>query len=130
MRIGEWINTYRAENQLSMADFAKKTGVSKAYVGFLEKGTVNPTTKMLSKIANALGMTLQEFMVSVDDDDIITIPAASDLLPLTADEESLLSKYRRLDDRRQYAVQGYTDSKLEEQERETGELCEEHIKEA
>lgn len=130
MRIGEWINTYRAENQLSMADFAKKTGVSKAYVGFLEKGTVNPTTKMLSKIANALGMTLQEFMVSVDDDDIITIPAASDLLPLTADEETLLSKYRRLDDRRQYAVQRYTDSKLEEQERETGELCEEHIKEA
>lgn len=129
MRIGEWINTYRAENQLSMADFAKKTGVSKAYVGFLEKGTVNPTTKMLSKIANALGMTLQEFMVSVDDDDIITIPAASDLLPLTADEETLLSKYRRLDDRRQYAVQGYTDSKLEEQERETGELCEERIKE-
>ena len=130
MRIGEWINTYRAENQLSMADFAKKTGVSKAYVGFLEKGTVNPTTKMLSKIANALGMTLQEFMVSVDDDDIITIPSASDLLPLTADEESLLSKYRRLDDRRQYAVQGYADSKLEEQERETGELYEEHIKEA
>lgn len=130
MRIGEWINTYRAENQLSMADFAKKTGVSKAYVGFLEKGTVNPTTKMLSKIANALGMTLQEFMVSVDDDDIITIPGASDLLPLTADEESLLSKYRRLDDRRQYAVQGYTDSKLEEQEREAGELYEEHIKEA
>lgn len=130
MRIGEWINTYRAENQLSMADFAKKTGVSKAYVGFLEKGTVNPTTKMLSKIANALGMTLQEFMVSVDDDDIITIPAASDLLPLTADEETLLSKYRRLDDRRQYAVQGYADSKLEEQERETGELCEERIKEA
>jgi transcriptional regulator with XRE-family HTH domain len=130
MRIGEWINTYRAENQLSMADFAKKTGVSKAYVGFLEKGTVNPTTKMLSKIANALGMTLQEFMVSVDDDDIITIPGASDLLPLTADEESLLSKYRRLDDRRQYAVQGYADSKLEEQERETGELYEEHIKEA
>ena len=130
MRIGEWINAYRAENQLSMADFAKKTGVSKAYVGFLEKGTVNPTTKMLSKIANALGMTLQEFMASVDDDDIITIPAASDLLPLTADEETLLSKYRRLDDRRQYAVQGYTDSKLEEQERETGELCEERIKEA
>lgn len=130
MRIGEWINSYRAENQLSMADFAKKTGVSKAYVGFLEKGTVNPTTKMLSKIANALGMTLQEFMASVDDDDIITIPATSDLLPLTTDEESLLSKYRRLDDRRQYAVQGYTDSKLEEQERETGELCEEHIKEA
>ncbi len=130
MRIGEWINTYRAENQLSMADFAKKTGVSKAYVGFLEKGTVNPTTKMLSKIANALGMTLQEFMVSVDDDDIITIPGASDLLPLTADEESLLSKYRRLDDRRQYAVQGYADSKLEEQERETGELYEERIKEA
>lgn len=130
MRIGEWINSYRAENQLSMADFAKKAGVSKAYVGFLEKGTVNPTTKMLSKIANALGMTLQEFMASVDDDDIITIPATSDLLPLTADEENLLSKYRRLDDRRQYAVQGYTDSKLEEQEQETGELYEEHIKEA
>ena len=130
MRIGEWINIYRAENQLSMADFAKKAGVSKAYVGFLENGTVNPTTKMLSKIANALGMTLQEFMASVDDDDIITIPATSDLLPLTADEESLLSKYRRLDDRRQYAVQGYTDSKLEEQEREMGEFYEEHIKEA
>ena len=49
---------------------------------------------------------------------------------LAPDEEKLLSKYRRLDDRRQYAVQGYTDSKLEEQEHETGELCEERIKEA
>ena len=38
MRIGEWINTYRAENQLSMADFAKKTGVSKAYVVFFGEG--------------------------------------------------------------------------------------------
>ena len=80
-----------------------------------------------------MGSLLQDEALHITPGDLImkdASPAASDLLPLTADEESLLSKYRRLDDRRQYAVQGYADSKLEEQEREAGNLYEEHIKEA
>lgn len=39
MTIGEWVHAYRAEHELSMADFAKRTGLSKASIGFLEKGS-------------------------------------------------------------------------------------------
>ncbi len=62
MSIGEWIHAYRMEHKLSMADFAKQTGLSKASIGFLEKSDSNPTTKTLTKIASAAGISLQELM--------------------------------------------------------------------
>ncbi len=74
-KLGEWIHNYRTENKLSMADFAKQSGVSKAYIGFLEKGTVNPTAKILSRIAASLSMTLQDFLELVDGNEVITISA-------------------------------------------------------
>lgn len=76
MKLGEWIHSYRVQNNMSMADFAKRSGVSKAYIGFLEKGQVNPTTKMLSKIASSLNLTLQELLSKVDGDTVVTIPAS------------------------------------------------------
>lgn len=143
MSLSEFLRNYRAEHKLSMDDLAKRCGLSKPYISMLEKNrnskngkSITPSIRTYEKIAHGVGLTVDALMKLINGDervalvDIALAPAASDLLPLTANEESLLSKYRRLDDRRQYAVQGYTDSKLEEQEREAGELYEEHIKEA
>lgn len=143
MSLSEFLRNYRAEHELSMDDLAKRCGLSKPYISMLEKNrnskngkSITPSIRTYEKIAHGVGLTVDALMKLINGDervalvDIALAPAASDLLPLTADEESLLSKYRRLDDHRQYAVQGYTDSKLEEQEREAGELFEEHIKEA
>lgn len=94
MTIGEWVHAYRAEHELSMADFAKRTGLSKASIGFLEKGSSNPTTKTLLKIADAVGISLQELLERIDSNAIVTVPKAS--ITLTSDEESLVTNYRKL----------------------------------
>ena len=95
MTIGEWIHSYRTEHELSMADFAKRTGLSKASIGFLEKGSSNPTTKTLTKIASAVGISVQELLERIDSDAVITIPKEPPAA-LTPDEEELVTKYRQL----------------------------------
>lgn len=95
MTIGEWIYAYRTEHELSMADFAKRTGLSKASIGFLEKGSSNPTTKTLLKIADAVGISLQELLERIDSNAVVTIPKASPIT-LAPDEETLVTNYRRL----------------------------------
>lgn len=125
MSIGDFIQKRRKALGLSADDLAVKIGKNRATIYRYESSYIEKLpSDVLVPLAEALHITPGDLIMKD------ASPAASDLLPLTADEESLLSKYRRLDDRRQYAVQGYTDSKLEEQERETGELYEEHIKEA
>lgn len=133
MSLSEFLRNYRAEHELSMDDLAKRCGLSKPYISMLEKNrnskngkSITPSIRTYEKIAHGVGLTVDALMKLINGDERV---ALVDIV-LAPDEESLLSKYRRLDDRRQYAVQGYTDSKLEEQERETGELYEEHIKEA
>ena len=38
MRLGMIIKDYRNEHNISMDEFARRTGLSKAYIGMLEKG--------------------------------------------------------------------------------------------
>ena len=62
MTLGEIIKEYRTEHNMSMKDFSNISGISKAYVGLLEKN-VHPTTKkeiapsieVVNKVAKAIG---------------------------------------------------------------------------
>ena len=62
MTLGEIIKEYRVEHNMSMKDFSNISGISKAYVGLLEKN-VHPTTKkeiapsieVINKVAKAIG---------------------------------------------------------------------------
>lgn len=74
MKIGEYIKQYREENQLSQREFAKKCGLSNAYISMLEKGVNNstgepsaPSMKVYYQIAQAMGISLQTLMEAVDD---------------------------------------------------------------
>lgn len=74
MRIGELINKYRTENDVSMSEFAKKSGLSKAYVGFLEKGynpktkkEITPSIQTIKKVAVGIGMDFDELFSMIDD---------------------------------------------------------------
>ncbi len=125
MTIGEWIHSYREEHELSMADFAKRTGLSKASIGFLEKGSSNPTTKTLNKIANAVGISVQELLDRIDSDEVITIPEKPSIA-LTAEEEGLVTKYRRLSDEGKQTVNQYVDFQLfqeSEQKRSAADIA-------
>lgn len=80
MKLGEWIKQYRAERKLSMQDFADMCGVSKAYIGQLEKGInpstgkpISPTIQTFNKIAVAVGMDLDKFLNMLDTDQKVTV---------------------------------------------------------
>ena len=89
MRIGIVINNFRIENGLSMDKFAKKAGISKAYVGFLESGKhpktgkpLYPSIDMIKKCASAMGMTFDELFHMLDEDISITSESASSTIPV------------------------------------------------
>ena len=120
--IGVRLKSARKDRGLTLLELSQKVGLSEGNVQRYEAGNIaNVSIAVLLKFASAL---------YVPPEQLLGWKSGTDGEVLAPDEESLLSKYRRLDDRRQYAVQGYADSKLEEQERETGELYEERIKEA
>lgn len=61
LNIGEKIKLLRHLKGFRQEDLAKKTGLTQSYISNIEKGA-EPSIKTLSKIANALGMTLQELI--------------------------------------------------------------------
>lgn len=69
MYVGELIKEYRKSHNLSMQDFANISGISKAYIGVLEKiynpktnEPVAPTLEKMKAIAGAMGMSLDELL--------------------------------------------------------------------
>lgn len=73
MRLGDIIHKYRESHDMSMGDFAKLANVSKAYIGFLEKG-INPKTgkdfapsiKTIQSVAKAMNMDFDELFNMID----------------------------------------------------------------
>ena len=101
MTLGERLNEYRTEHNLSMQDFAKRAGISKGYVSMIETGVnsrgekVNPSMVTLRKISSCMGISLTELMQQIDSDTIIVLD--SDDISLEkdkhpADSEVLLSQ--------------------------------------
>lgn len=73
MTLGDLIKKYRKDNDLSMADFAEKSGLSKAYVSLLEKNKnpktgkeITPSVDIIKKVADAIGMDFDEVFSSID----------------------------------------------------------------
>lgn len=75
MTLGQIIRTYRDENRMSMDDFAKASGLSKAYISQLENN-LNPKTgeppvpsiNSIKKAANGMFMTFDELFSELDGD--------------------------------------------------------------
>lgn len=80
MTLGEFIRRYREENRLSQRQFAIRCKLSNGYIAMLEKN-INPATgkpivpgiKQVKLIAEAMGMTLDELIRSVDERQIISL---------------------------------------------------------
>ena len=84
MNLSDWIKSYRQEHGLSMQAFADLCGFSKAYVAILEKGInpstnkpVSPTMQTLKKIADVTGKDLNDFLESLDKNQLVTLNARS-----------------------------------------------------
>lgn len=80
MTLGDLIFKYRTENELSMDDFSKKSGISKAYVSLIEKNVnprnnkpVAPTLPTLKKIASAMNMDIDSLLKSLGNEQEISL---------------------------------------------------------
>lgn len=84
MYIGELIKLYRKQHGLSMQDFANSSGISKAYIGLLEK-VYNPSTKepiapslpKIQAIAKAMGMELDDLLHQLDSNQPVIVNTKS-----------------------------------------------------
>ncbi len=81
MNIGEVIKSYRELNNLSMDDFAVSCSLSKGYISMLEnnvnprsKKPIAPTISSLSKIADGMGIDLDELLKMLDNNKSVSIP--------------------------------------------------------
>ena len=57
------IKEFRAKYDLTQEDLAKKVGVRRETIVFLEKGKYNPSLKLAHDVAKALKTTIDELFV-------------------------------------------------------------------
>ena len=75
MLLGEVIKRYREENHLSMEAFAKKSGISKPYIGVIEnnshpgsKKPVHPSVRKIKMAAVAMDMDFDDLLNMIDEE--------------------------------------------------------------
>ncbi|MGI6169915.1 MAG: helix-turn-helix domain-containing protein [Christensenellales bacterium] len=80
MKIGVLLKEYRDKNGLSMQEFADKSGLSKGYISMLESGRhpqnnreIIPSIETVQKIATVMGLSVDELLESVDNNQLINI---------------------------------------------------------
>ena len=57
-RIAARVHQLRSTRGMSLAAFAKSSGVSKSMISLVERGETSPTAVVLEKLATALGVSL------------------------------------------------------------------------
>ena len=90
MNIGEFISEYRKKNDLSMDDFSKISGLSKAYISVLEKNKrpktdkpVIPSITTIKQVAEATNIDFNDLIVMLDSDQQVDISQTSYTPPQT-----------------------------------------------
>jgi transcriptional regulator with XRE-family HTH domain len=59
-RIGWNVRRIRAQREVTQEDFATDSGFDRGYISGVERGVRNPSTLVLERIANALGVDVAE----------------------------------------------------------------------
>lgn len=82
MKLKDIISQYRESHQMSKREFGRKCGFSNAYISILETGVnprtgepLSPTVDTYSKIARAMGISLNTLLDMLSDDELITLNA-------------------------------------------------------
>lgn len=120
MTLGEIIKKYREENDLSMDDFSKKSGISKAYIGFLEKNynpktgkAIAPSVAIIKQAADGMRMDFDVLFSMLDKDFPIHLDYSSGVPKRLVEYQKRLSEmslkiadaYEKADDRTRIAVE-------------------------
>lgn len=133
MYIGELIKDYRMKHGLSMQDFANLSGISKAYIGVLEK-VYNPTTKepvapslpKIQAIASAMGMELDDLLKLLDVNQPVIVNTNKTVQKLMDDEKQLLNIYRKLNETGKIVARGSIET-LAKQDQFTNKIKDDEV---
>jgi len=68
-RLADTVRAARRAQSLSVVQVADAAHVSRAMVGKIERGEVQPTAALLARLSGALGMTLSELVARAEGDD-------------------------------------------------------------
>lgn len=131
MTLGDKIKEYRTEHNISMDDFAKKSHISKAYVGVLESNRhpktglpVVPSLKTYKYAAEAMGIPFEDLLRQLEGN--AQFPNDSEELEayvsfrsnLTSSERAVLDAFNELDDAKQQQAVTFLNYLLSEQKSE------------
>jgi len=69
--IGMTVRRLRVDRDFTLQALADESGISKSYLGDIEKGRKNPTTEVIEAIAKALGVPPRELLyhAALDEED-------------------------------------------------------------
>lgn len=113
MTLGQIIKNYVDEN--SMVLFTTRSGLSRAYAYMLindKSGRgkhINPTIETIQKVANGVGLTLDEIFSILDYDYVVKVKSQetdpeTPSTDITARQRFLLHQYEAADERTQAAI--------------------------
>jgi transcriptional regulator with XRE-family HTH domain len=66
-RLPRRLQELREAAKLSKYGLARESGLSREYIGKLERGAANPTLPVTAQISHGLGMTLEQFTGQLED---------------------------------------------------------------
>ncbi|MCJ2126920.1 helix-turn-helix domain-containing protein [Methylobacterium sp. J-077] len=84
--LAEEIRRRRRERDLSLEALAALSGVSRSMISKIERGEAVPSTAVLSRLAEALGVTFSRLMAPATELEVLLIPASRQ--PVLRDEAS------------------------------------------
>ena len=84
--LADELRRFRKKSQFSLEQLAEASGVSRSMISKIERCESVPTTVVLSKLAEALGVTFSQLMAPAVDREAVYIPAARQ--PVLRDEET------------------------------------------
>lgn len=92
MTLGERLKQLRKEAGLTQEELAKKVGLKKQNISRYENSHVEPNIRTAKRIADALGVSIEEMAVGVS----LPSPSAPAPVALSPDESQLVEDYRGL----------------------------------
>lgn len=89
MTLGDLIKQFRCDENLTMDDFATKSGISKSYISMLEKNEhpktklpITPTTKTLEGVARAMSLSVSDVLDRLNGTRKTKLSERIDMIPI------------------------------------------------